>query len=45
MDKKVHVWIDNELKKQAQKYCKEHDISLSQLTRKLLREFLNNGNK
>ncbi|WP_308150286.1 DUF6364 family protein [Spiroplasma sp. AdecLV25b] len=45
MDKKVQVWIDQELKDKAQKYCKENDISLSQLTRKLLREFLNNGNK
>ncbi|MBP1526517.1 MAG: hypothetical protein H9Q66_01110 [Spiroplasma ixodetis] len=45
MDKKVHVWIDNELKERAQKYCKENDISLSQLTRKLLREFLKNDKK
>lgn len=45
MDKKVHVWIDQELKEKAQKYCNKNDLSLSQLTRKLLREFLENNGK
>lgn len=42
MDQKLQIWIDKELKSKAELYCKENDLSLSQLTRKLLREFLKN---
>lgn len=40
MKEMLHVWIERDLKVEIQEYCKEHDISLSQLTRKLLKEYL-----
>ncbi|WP_342277223.1 hypothetical protein [Spiroplasma endosymbiont of Nebria brevicollis] len=42
MQEKIHIWIEKELKEQIQKYCSANETTLSQLTRKLLKEFLKN---
>lgn len=42
MEKKLHIWIEKDLKEQIKKYCFENETTISQLTRKLLKEFIKN---
>lgn len=39
------IRIEEELKKQAQEYAESEDLSLSQVVRKALKEYLKNNNK
>lgn len=39
-DVRVQIWMEKELKDKTQKYCKENDLTFSQLTRKLLKREL-----
>lgn len=45
MTEKIQIWLEKEIKEQLQKYCKENETTISQLTRKLWKDLLKNESK